>query len=74
MLIPNNLEDKKKFIKMLTVQIKYQNNKMDSLEESINSKDFSSDITELSDLLRNQTIDMEMEPENKKEDNVSYYA
>ena len=72
--LKENVCDLKKIIKMLTVQIKYQNNKMDSLEESINSKDFSSDITELSDLLRNQTIDMEMEPENKKEDNVSYYA
>ena len=64
----------KKIIKMLTVQIKYQNNKMDSLEESIKSKDFSSDITELSDLLRNQTIDMETETENNKEENISYYA
>lgn len=72
--LKENVSDLKKIIKMLTVQIKYQNNKMDSLEESINSKDFSSDITELSDLLRNQTIDMEMEHENKKEDNVSYYA
>lgn len=72
--LKENVCDLKKIIKMLTVQIKYQNNKMDSLEESINSKDFSSDITELSDLLRNQTIDMETENENKKEENVSYYA
>lgn len=72
--LKENVSDLKKIIKMLTVQIKYQNNKMDSLEESINSKDFSSDITELSDLLRNQTIDMETENENKKEENVSYYA
>ena len=72
--LKENVSDLKKIIKMLTVQIKYQNNKMDSLEESINSKDFSSNITELSDLLRNQTIDMETENENKKEENVSYYA
>ena len=72
--LKENVCDLKKIIKMLTVQIKYQNNKMDSLEESINSKDFSSDITELSDLLRNQTIDMETETENNKEENISYYA
>jgi hypothetical protein len=72
--LKENVCDLKKIIKMLTVQIKYQNNKMDSLEESIKSKDFSSDITELSDLLRNQTIDMETETENNKEENISYYA
>ena len=74
--LKENVCDLKKIIKMLTVQIKYQNNKMDSLEESIKSKDFSSDITELSDLLRNQTIDMETETEteNKKKENISYYA
>ena len=74
--LKENVCDLKKIIKMLTVQIKYQNNKMDSLEESIKSKDYSSDITELSDLLRNQTIDMETETEteNKKKENISYYA
>ena len=72
--LKENVCDLKKIIKMLTVQIKYQNNKMDSLEESIKSKDFSSDITELSNLLRNQTIDMETETENNKEENISYYA
>ena len=72
--LKESVSELKKFIKMLTVQIKYQNNKMDSLEESIKSKDFSSDITELSDLLRNQTIDMETETENNKEENISYYA
>lgn len=74
--LKENVCDLKKIIKMLTLQIKYQNNKMDSLEESIKSKDYSSDITELSDLLRNQTIDMETETEteNKKKENISYYA
>ena len=74
--LKESVSDLKKIIKMLTVQIKYQNNKMDSLEESIKSKDYSSDITELSDLLRNQTIDMETETEteNKKKENISYYA
>ena len=72
--LKENVCDLKKIIKMLTLQIKYQNNKMDSLEESIKSKDYSSDITELSDLLRNQTIDMETETENNKEENISYYA
>ena len=75
-LLKDNVEDLKKIVNLLMVQIKYQNNKINSLENNINSKDYSEDIIEITQLLRSQTINVEsMDTEKRNSDKIyDYYA
>lgn len=63
MSLRNDMKDLQKILKILTVQIKYQNNKITSLEDVISQKEESVDISHLTELLTNNKISTENENE-----------
>lgn len=68
--------ESQKLNKMLLVQIKYQNNKIESLENKINKNDNSFDMGELQQYIQScyHSLDKTSPEEPVKKDDFSYFA